>query len=324
MKLRTSSILAIAAIALVTLFASAVQSAQSGLAYDEVSRMVMGQAAPAPGSFATDFQAAVNAQRAVSGGGTHGGLFGSIMNAVDTAKNAMNVFKTGTALTQYYLSGWRRSDDVGAQTATIDKPQQQQLIYLDLAKHTYRLQTGGFGYSDARPPEERMRNPSGQPAQPGSGRLDVTASVQSLGPLTIDNVPTTGYRSVFSMRETQSSGSCADGSFQVSTTEYLSPYLEPRVASGGAAVPRRSTLRPEMMALKPGCRPTIVMHASGGRVPSGRLAMWSLVTISGDAPSAQGPMSGGFSVLTERGNIRALSAADKGLFEIPAGFTQTQ
>ncbi len=253
--------------------------------------------------------------------------FGSIMNAVDTAKNAMNVLNTGSASSEYYLSGWRRTDDVGAQTATIDKPQQRQIIHLDLAKHTYLVVTPGMQYAGAtEPPFERVRNPSGQPGQPGSGRLDITVSVQALGSLLIDNVPTTGYRSVFSMRETQSTGSCADGAFQVSTTEYVSPYAEPHIASVRATLPRTTSLsRPEMLALRPGCRPRVSTNISGsGRVPTGRIAIWTLVTIGAGAPSAQGQMSGGFSTLVERGNFRTLSTSDKGLFEIPAGFTAQQ
>jgi hypothetical protein len=52
--------------------------------------------------------------------------------------------------------------------------------------------------------------------------------------------------------------------------------------------------------------------------------MWALITINAGAPSAQGQMSGGFSTLVERGNLRSLGPADNGLFGIPAGFTKEQ
>jgi len=319
-------VIALAIVSGLVVSTTAVRSAQPGLAYDEVTRIVLGQAAPDPGNFPADFQAAVNAQRAVAGGGTHGGLFGSIMNAVDMARNAVNMLQTGTASTEYYLGGSRRTDDVGAQTGTIFKASPRETIYLDMAKQTYRIETPNYQFaSETPPPLERMRNPSGRPAQPGSGRLTITVSVTSLGAMRISNVPTTGYRTAFSMTETQSTGSCADGTFQVTMTEYLSPYAEPRVSSGGVAPRRTSIPRPEMMALKPGCTPTIVTHTSGGtHVPSGRLSMWSLITIGGSAPTAEGRFSGGFSTLIERGNVRQLTSNDRGLFEIPSGYARAQ
>jgi hypothetical protein len=79
------------------------------------------------------------------------------------------------------------------------------------------------------------------------------------------------------------------------------------------------------MALKPGCTPTILMHASGlAKPPTGRLAMWTWVAISAGAPTAQGQMSGGFSTVIERGNVRTLGPGDKNLFDIPADYTKEQ
>ena len=266
MNLRLSNLAAFLAVVCgLLVVATPAQSAQSGLAYDEVTRFLIGQSAPQPGSFASDFQAAINAQRQASGGGTHGGLLGGILNAVDTAKSAMTLMQTGSASTEYYLSGWRRIDDVSAQTATISKPQQRQTIFLDLAKRTYQVSGPEYRFANETPPPyERMRNPSQQMNGPGTGRLVISVSVTPLGSMTIENVPTTGYRSSFSMTETQSTGSCVNGSFQVSWTEYLSPYAEPKVPGGGGVAYRRtSTDHPELFALKPGCRPTIVTQTSG-------------------------------------------------------------
>jgi len=174
-------------------------------------------------------------------------------------------------------------------------------------------------------PIERARS-AGQPAsQPGSGRLDISVSNAALGPRVISNVPTMGYKLTFNLTETASTGSCTDGTFQTSMTEYVSRYAQPRIGASATAVRRAPAARPELMALKPGCTPVTTMHASGGaRPPSDRLALWTLVTVNGGAPTAQGQMRGGFSTLIERGNVRALGAADKGLFSIPAGFTREQ
>lgn len=300
----------------------------TGLAYDEVTKILIGSTAPPePGTFAADFSAIANAQK--SAPPAHRGLLGGIMNTVDAAKNAVNLIKSGTASSKYYFGGMERVDDVSAQTATISKPLLHQMILLNLAKKTYRLVDTSVPVTTTAPVSpERGRGPSTPQQtptpQPGTGKLDITVATTQLGPRVIESVPTTGYKLTFSLAETQSTGSCSDGNFQTEMVQYVSTYVQPQLASAPVAMSRPlSAMRPEMSALPAGCAPKTTMHTSvGSQPPSDRLALWALVTISGGAPSAQGPMSGGFSTLLERGNVRVLGAADKGLFEIPADFTK--
>ncbi|MDQ2664352.1 MAG: hypothetical protein M3Y18_10060, partial [Candidatus Eremiobacteraeota bacterium] len=63
-------------------------------------------------------------------------------------------------------------------------------------------------------------------------------------------------------------------------------------------------------------------NSRGARPPADRLVLWMLVSIAGGAPSAQGEMHGGFSMLIERGNVHAIGPADKNLFSFPADFTK--
>ncbi len=326
MKRRTLSLWVLFALVCCVAFVPPAQSAQSGLAYDEVTKFVSADANPQPGSFADDFQAAVNAQKSAADSGGHGGLLGAIRNAMGAAQGAIQTFRSGFASTHYYLNGAERTDDVGAQTATIVKPAQHQTIFLNLAKKTYRIQTSAApNVSEPPSPAERPQSGNQQQPQPGTGRLDITVSSQNLGAQVIDGVPTTGYRTTFNMTQSQSTGSCRDGAFQTTVTEYVSRYVEPHVGGGSARQRPVSIPRPERVALKPGCRPTITTHSSmGGEAPQDRLAMWVLVTVSGNAPSAQGQRGGGFSTLIERGNVRVLSQGDSTLFAIPAGFTQEQ
>jgi len=298
----------------------------SGLAYDEIAKVNIGTTSPEPGAFSEDFAGAVSAEKAAAAPGTHHGLFGSIMNAVDTAKNAMNLLKNGTASSNYYLAGWERTDDPGAQTATILKPQQHEIIYLNVAKKTYRVvDTNVQAPTVTPPPMEQARNGAGGPAQPGTGKLDVTVSSTALGSRMIENVQTTGYKMTFSLAETQSTGSCSNGNFTTSMVEYVSRYPEPRTAAARVQMTTAMRTRPELMALKPGCTPTISMHTSGGvKPPTGRLAMWTWVAISAGAPTAQGQMSGGFSTVIERGNVPTLGTGDKNLFDIPADYAKEQ
>ena len=323
---RTLSLLAVFGMLCCVASVPRAQSAQTGLAYDEITKFLSADANPQPGSFASDFQAAINAQRSAANSGGHGGLFGAIQNAIGAAQGAIASFSSGFASSHYYLNGWERTDDVGAQTATIVKPSQRQTISLNLAKKTYRIETSGTANaSEPVSPAERPQSGQERQAQPGSGRLDITVSTQSLGSQVIEEVPTTGYRTTFNMTQSQSTGSCRDGTFQTTVTEYVSRYMEPHA---GVTRPRQrpaSFARPERVALRPGCRPKITTHTSvSGEAPEDRLAMWVLVTVSGNAPSAEGQRSGGFSTLIERGNVRVLTANDSNLFAIPAGFTQEQ
>ncbi|MBC5804669.1 MAG: hypothetical protein DLM53_06045 [Candidatus Eremiobacter antarcticus] len=299
-------------------------AAQTGLAYDEVTRFVMsGQATPQPGTFAADFQAAVDASKSMAETPKHGGLLGSIMNAGNMAKNAMNMVKVGVASRDSFMGAWERTDDLGAQTATIRRPDQHQVIHLNLAKKTYRIEdTSVAPAMETPPPYQPNQNPQGGASpQPGTGHLDITVSNSMLGPKVIENVPTTGYNMSFKIASTNSTGSCKDGTFQMGMINYVSRYADPHVSTMSGMAHRSSLPRPETMAMHPGCNPSIKTHQSGGASPPGdRLAMWTLVSLTGSAQTDQGPMGGRFGTLIERGNVRTLGSGDSNLFNIPPGF----
>ena len=301
----------------------------TNLAYDEIMRFVRAdQSAPEPGTFTADFQAAVNAQQ--SAGQEHHGLFGGLMNAVNAAKSAMNMFTVGIAQRHYYMNGWERTDDVAAQTATIKRPDRHQIIYLNLAKKTYHtVDTNAQTVTETPPPYQNPQPQGPAPSpQPGTGKLDISVSSSALGPKTIENVATNGYSQDFKMTESQSTGSCHDGSFETSMVEYLSSYAEPEAAvapKGPMPSKPMAMPNPAMMGVHPGCAPTITTHHGGGVTPpSNRFALWMLVTLKGSGQTNQGQAGGGFSTLIERGNVRTLGSSDASLFDIPSDFTKEQ
>jgi hypothetical protein len=326
-------LVAVAVTVLATALASGPRPAtadQSNIAYDEVTKFVRGdQPAPQPGTFTADFQAAVNAASANANQPQHHGMFGSMMNALSQAKNAMSIFTTGSATRYFYMNGWERTEDVANGTATIMRPDRHEIIYLDLNKKTYRtVDTNVTPVTETAPPAPAPAGPQApEPSpQPGTGKVDVTVSSTSLGPKTIENVATNGYDQDFKMTSTQSTGSCRDGSFETEMVEYLSSYAEPHLAPTTTAHYTMSTM-PSMphgaMPVHPGCNPTFSMHTSGGAsAPAGRLSLWSLMTLKGSAQTQSGPAGGGFSTLTERGDVRTLGGSDAALFDVPAGFTQ--
>jgi hypothetical protein len=104
-----------------------------------------------------------------------------------------------------------------------------------------------------------------------------------------------------------------------------SKYLEPQLASSGAAptMRRHAAPDPEMASFKPGCKPKITARTHVGKTaPAGTLAMWEMVAINAAVQASGGSAAGGFSTLIERGNVHPLGASDAGLFQIPAGFTK--
>jgi hypothetical protein len=231
-----------------------------------------------------------------------------------------------------YLNGWERVEDVTAQTVTIRKCDAGQVVHLDLAKKTYTVYDPSAEPTEApaapAPAPRRGRSAPADPQQPGTAVATLTSATRALGPLRIENQPTTGFDSTTSFAVTQSTGSCRDGSASLENVTYVAPVTRPAVTS----CPVRRRPVPEtadaVVATPPtgGCRPTFTMRRSGPTPPSNRLALYSLVTFgSGTAPTPAPEASPGIGTvgfLTERGNLKTLGQADTGLFAIPQGFTK--
>ena len=300
-------------------------AASSGLAYDELTRTVMSSPIPTPGSFPADFQAAIDAQRAAAGAFQQHGLISIITHAQSNANHILDAMTKGSPSSVYYLNAWQRTDDPAKQTATIFRPDKKQIIYLDLAKKTYRIADMGTSTPPpANQPPSAAQGPTPAP-EPGTGKLDVTESASIIGPTTIDNVPTTGYDEAITMVASQSTGSCRDGTFQMSMKQYISNYVTPGGhVSADQAFKMIGSGAPQGNAM--GCAPKITNHHTGSvTVPTNRLSLWTEIVLKGNGPPSGGaPNGGSFRMIVERGNVRTLGPGDAGLFDIPAGFTQQQ
>lgn len=337
-----------------------------GLAYDEIVRVVVSATPPPPGNFSADLAAvnappalasptaaprkrglgglANIAGAVLSGGGANavaGAVAGEALgNAIDNAvqqslgaqfaglAGAMQSFLQPHLLRYAYWNGWERIDDVTLQTATIRKCDMGQVVELDLAHKTYTVATPGNEPTSApvAQPQHRGRPAPAAPAQPGTTVATLSETTKVLGPMRIENQPTTGYDATTTFATTQSTGSCRDGSASIRTVQYISPLVRPAVNScpiRRAPVPQTGT---EVVTLPTGgCKPTLNVQRSGPTPPN-RLALYSLVTITGSAGSAPQPSAspgiGGFGFLTERGNLKTLGAADAALFSVPADYTK--
>jgi hypothetical protein len=230
-----------------------------------------------------------------------------------------------------YWNGWERVEDPVAQTATIRKCNLGQVIMLDLAHRTYSIVSPDAEPSSGPappPPPAPARHQQQQvdPAAPGTMVANLSETATALGPLRIDHTPTEGYSAVMTFSSTQATGSCRNGSASITTLEYLPAIGRPSVNMcpiRRAPVPQ--TASEAVTAPSGGCKPTFSMHRSGPTPPANRLAMYTLVSFSAGAtpqPAASAAPAG-FGFLTERGNLRTLTAADSGLFDVPQGFTKT-
>jgi hypothetical protein len=339
-----------------------------GLAYDQIVRIVVSGTPPPPGNFQADV-AALTAKPvaaatptpaprkrgfggigsivgAIAGGGNVAGAVGGSVasSAMDNAaQNSLGAqfgamgasfgnFLQPHLMRYAFWNGWERVEDVTAQTATIRKCDVGQVIQLNLAAKTYTIYApNAEPVPTARPlaPGPRGRAPAAQAAQPGTAVATLNDTTRSLGPLKIEGEPTSGYDTTTSFATTQATGSCHNGNASIQTIQYIAPLAPPSVTSCPVRAPEGLPETAVPPTPTGGCKPTFAMHRSGPAVPTGRLALYSLVSFgmgNGATPTpapgaSAAPSSMGF--LTERGNLKTLGPADEGLFGIPQGFTKT-
>lgn len=229
-----------------------------------------------------------------------------------------------------YYNGWERIDDLIDQTATIRKCDMGEVYRLDLAHKTYSVYDPNSEPIAAPPPATRAATPVtvSTPAPPGTAVAVITSATKTLGPLRIENQPTNGYSQTMSFATTQSTGSCRDASASVTMQQYISGIDQPAVAfcpARRAPVPES----PADLAAPPqpagGCRPTLELHNSGSPIPTGKLALYTLMTMNASGGATPAPSSSaapGIGFLTERGNLKTLGATDAALFSVPSDFTR--
>jgi hypothetical protein len=292
-------------------------AAGADLSYNQVTRIIMGGGpAPAPGSYAAgsfdaDFQAATPPKKS-------GGLFGMV-------KTMMNAVHSGFGSTMYYLNNMERDDNLQGQSGTITIPAKNETINLNFANKTYWISTPNpMRMTQTMPPMAPQPRQSMAPPQPGKAKVAITISTTSLGSKNLGGVNADGYQMTFKVVSSQATGSCQNGTFQSSMTEFVSSYAEPLITwptSGTRPAAPPPMANPETAALSPGCVPTVTARLHKGPVaPPDRLVVWEMLTANAGAAA----QSGGLQMVIERGDVKTLGPGDADLFAPPAGFTQQQ
>ena len=309
------------AIATLAVFPSLGAYAASGLSYGSVTKFSAGGDAPAgPGSYRTDFETAANPQ---SAGSTPHAPFG-LGKMLAKAQSAVAMLKNGTAEKYYVGTTKERVDNIGMQTADITDCSARTLTHLDLDKKTYSVVSLDRPETPAAPSGSHRSAPAPQPSDDGT-KVALAITTRALGPMTIDGVATNGYDTNVKMTATKPSGESSTSDMNV--TAYYSAIEEPRFGCGANRVATSAppgaaaSLASIALAMKAMHTPKgdarFSVTSSGPPVPTNRFSMWqSVVMMAGTQ------QKGGFSVITERGDVHAPIGDSDPVFSVPAGFTK--
>jgi hypothetical protein len=290
----------------------AASTAPAGLAWDSVTKIAMNadQSSLQPGSFDDDFTAAAAQQP----GQTGGGIFGKMKQAMAMGQ----MMQTGFAEHHYAAGSKERTDHLATQTATIVDCVARTITTLDLRARTYT-------FVSMDQPSTPGAGGGGGGSSPRSGpsdntRFSISVTNIALGPRTVADQPTNGYRSDVTFTATDSSGESHGGSGAL--LAYYSNYANPVPAcsaAAGATAPNAmmggySRLLQALSASGTDSRLSVAQ--SGPRLPLGMLAMY-------DAFTFRGGQAQGATFVTERGHVRSINANDP-IFSVPPDFTQRQ
>jgi hypothetical protein len=307
--------------------------AATGVAYDSVTKFSIGQgdgSAPAPGTFSADFQAASSAEASASN--TPKMPFG-LGKMMAKAQAAIATLKSGTAEKHYIGATKERIDNVAEQTGDITDCTARTITHLDLAKKTYSVESLDHPMPTAAPATSHASAPGPAPTDDGT-KIAIDLTTKSLGPMTIDGVATTGYNMNIKMTATKPTGESS--TINMLMTAYYSAMPDPSFScprpadyypagapqnARGASMAMYGMM---MQALSTKGSSRFKITNSGPSIPFGKLAMWTdtqMVAPGAAAPNPGAP-AGGFSIISERGDIKTPLADNDQIFSIPAGFTK--
>lgn len=301
-----------------TLFLPGQAASPTGISFDQIDRFGFGKSSEAFGSFRKDRAALVAAgsqsRFPAANGSPSQQILGSAMLGM-----------TGTLLHYAYLDGMTRIDDPIQNTATITRPDLHQVLYLNLAKNTYTVAQLPARRSPTIPPEmQRTLDQLGasQPHPHGTGIETVRSTTVTLPSTTYETFAATGSRSAASTSIYKATGACHNMNMHITVVQYDVPQLEEPPIDRGSVLKAHAvaTMPRRPMRLFGGCQPKRVgatpeLKALGGK----SFNVYREVETRSEFAGIVTPVS---FYISERGNIRRLTEADRGLFSAPADFTK--
>lgn len=347
---------------LVTTLAATSSGTESGLQYDEISRVLApGSTPPPPGAFQTDYaqlrdgklmaenqmmpsaqqmqqmQSAMMPQMGLStilvgllNPGmallqlVQGAAMGGIMGGMASGMmNKYRRYQSGQLQRFAFYGTLAREENVATKKVYITDAQKDREIQLDLNAQTYKV--GNV----TNPMDQKVPAPSGG----GSAQIDVSAQTTQGQHQTIEGIDAVLYDTVENVAITNATGGCLKSNMRVETVQYVAPGISvpPAMAMTFDRILRD---HPEFAA-GPHCTPSINRRAGGVQVPQDRLIVYSRTTIDmpeeqaklnqmqGSLPPYMRGKSMGIAIVTERGNVKPVAQTDvQTLFSVPSGYTQ--
>ncbi|HME82675.1 MAG TPA: hypothetical protein VKF82_11475 [Candidatus Eremiobacteraceae bacterium] len=209
-----------------------------------------------------------------------------------------------------YLGDWTRVDDPIAMTAAIHRADLHEIIFLNLTRRTYSIVKAAPATSPSPTVSATAQAPN----------YKLQESHQELDPLVLDERQTMGHRVEFTYTTLAPTRSCPQGSVTFILTQYSALDIDTPV---GMWWP--STFDPSDSCT------TLISTETDAQSIFSKLPLYRSILV--EAPDESFVRAWkrmiGFSVLPlsvvqEFGNVKLLDAADRGLFEIPAGFAEVK
>lgn len=305
------------------------------LQYDQISRMVMPPAtAPPPGSFDESYRRLIALADATPspqpahhgfpslGGMLARGLMKHVAGGPASMQSMLEMMRDGSLERMTYYKNWVRIDQPVQHTATIEKCDRHETIFLDLAKKTYRIVKTSDGCVPAPPASATMPQMPGNMVDmaPGTATMTISSSEQGLGSKMLEGYRTDGTQTHLAMTISGATGSCRNGSSSMSIVRYISGIDKWRAYCPLPRVAGAPPTSPESAIARGGCKPHVATKNLGYAAvlrPSNKLVLYRLMEMQSDAHN------GRFGSLLERGNVRWLYRPEaERLFSIPPGFTE--
>jgi hypothetical protein len=289
---------------------------QTGIAYDQISILYFGgtATAPPPGPFAALRDGLQPASSTSTGFPPAGGQTVPSLDGIGQLAH-------GLLYHESFLGTRSRVDDPATMRATISRPDENEVIYLDLTAKTYRTVSGDAARALLHPTPANVLFARPTPAPSASADQDSetivsTRTAASVDGVTIDGVATHGVKMISTSTATAVTGICPAIATTTTILKYVDPSRDEPVAHYDFSDAEKMLKSIPAMT----CRFILAPSATPAPLPDEhKFALYTRADTQTTVPGLATSFT--TTMLITRGNLKTLGPADAGLFEVPSGFT---
>ena len=316
MILRAAAFVCLVAVSLFLVPSARAAAARADVSFDQIDQTEINGPTTLSGDFAKD--ATALSAKLTAGDRFPAPATNPAAGTHDDPLGSFRAMQAGLLRRFSFLGTMSRVDDPISQKATIAKPDVPQVIYLDLAKKTYRTVEGDAAKQLLTPADPSVMLHSLQnalPSGPGTATIDIQTTTSAIAPRNIEGVAATGFSTETTIAAKNVTGTCFPISMTIHGTTYTDQSRGEPIARAFAATD--PSVIAKGLALG-GCTVTFGSSAAKSSSPPG-FVLYRLTQGDSTLPVLNVPMK--TTSLTERGNIKALTPADAPMFAVPTGFT---